>query len=173
MTTSAEVEQWLNTKYGVESELYKELSRLITIGVKEGWAADVEIAGPRYRRARLAAPYAETFFFSITAVLMDSTDNTQNNPEGSFRDDYHSHPYGEFNMVFRSMKVLRSQARAAGVMAAGLRRRREATTIRKPRAALPSRSSSCPQDGLRTTSSRRSIKPRRRTRMKSACRANG
>ncbi|NPT55006.1 4-hydroxylaminobenzoate lyase [Paraburkholderia elongata] len=99
MTTSAEVEQWLNTKYGVESELYKDLSRLITLGVKEGWAADVEIAGPRYRRARLVVPCVETFFFSITAVLMDSTDNTQNNPEGSFRGDYHSHPYGEFNMV--------------------------------------------------------------------------
>ena len=99
MTTSAEVEQWLNTKYGVESELYKDLSRLISIGVKEGWAADVEITGPRYRRAQLVAPCAETFLFSITAVLMDSTDNTQNNLGSSFRGDYHSHPYGEFNMV--------------------------------------------------------------------------
>jgi hypothetical protein len=44
MTTSTDVEHWLNTKYGVESELYKELSRLITLGVQEGWAADVEIA---------------------------------------------------------------------------------------------------------------------------------
>ena len=25
MTTSTEVEQWLNTKYGVESDLYKDL----------------------------------------------------------------------------------------------------------------------------------------------------
>ncbi len=96
MTTSAEVEQWLNTKYGVESELYQDLSRLITIGVKEGCAADAEIAGPRYRRSRLVVPCFETYLFSITAVLMDSTDNT---PDGSFRGDYHSHPYGEFNMV--------------------------------------------------------------------------
>jgi hypothetical protein len=99
MTTGTEVEQWLNSKYGVDSELYKDLSTLITQGVKEGWAADVEIAGPRYRRARLVAPCAETFYFSITAVLMDSTGNTQNNPEGSFRGDYHAHPYGEFNLV--------------------------------------------------------------------------
>ena len=99
MTTSTEVEQWLNTKYGIESELYRDLSRLIILGVNEGWAADAEIAGPRYRRSRLVAPCAETFFFSITAVLMDSTDNTQNNPEGSFRGDYHAHPYGEFNLV--------------------------------------------------------------------------
>jgi hypothetical protein len=99
MTAGAEAEQWLNTRYGVNTELYKDLARLITLGVKEGWAADVEIAGPKYRRARLAAPTAETFFFSITAVLMDSTDNTQGNPEGAFRGDYHAHPYGEFNLV--------------------------------------------------------------------------
>jgi hypothetical protein len=99
MTTSTEVEQWLNAKYGVDSELYKDLARLIKLGVKEGWAADVEIAGPKYRRARLVGPCAQTFFFSITAVLIDSTGNTQDNPENSFRGDYHAHPYGEFNMV--------------------------------------------------------------------------
>lgn len=99
MTAGTEVEQWLNAKYGVDSQLYKDLARLITLGVKEGWAADVEISGPKYRRARLVSPTAETFFFSITAVLMDSTNNTQDNPEGAFRGDYHSHPYGEFNLV--------------------------------------------------------------------------
>lgn len=99
LTPGTDVEQWLNTQYGVESELYRDLARMISQGVKEGWAADVEIAGPRYRRARLVTPCAETFYFSITAVLMDSTDNAQHNPENSFRGDYHSHPYGEFNMV--------------------------------------------------------------------------
>jgi hypothetical protein len=99
MTTDPNVEQWLNTKYGVDSALYKDLARLIRLGVEEGWAADVEISGPRYRRARLVAPCPETFFFSITAVLMDSTGSEQNNPEDSFRGDYHAHPYGEFNMV--------------------------------------------------------------------------
>lgn len=99
MTTSTKVEQWLNAKYGVKSDLYKELSRLITLGVREGWAADIEIAGPRYRRSQLGVPSAETFFFSATAVLLDSTDNTQNNPEGSFRAGYHLHPYGEINLV--------------------------------------------------------------------------
>jgi hypothetical protein len=99
MTTSTEVEQWLNTKYGVESELYRELARLITLGVQEGWAADAEVGGPRYRRSRVGLPSADTFFFSITAVLLDSTDNAQNNPEDSFRADYHLHPYGEINLV--------------------------------------------------------------------------
>ena len=55
MTAGAEAEQWLNTRYGVDTELYKDLARLITLGVKEGWAADTEIAGPKYRRARLVA----------------------------------------------------------------------------------------------------------------------
>ena len=99
MTTSTEVEQWLNTKHGVESALYKDLARLLTLGVKDGWAAHVEIAGPRYRRSQLVLPSSETFFFSATAVLMDSTGTAQNNPEGSFRGGYHSHPYGEINLV--------------------------------------------------------------------------
>ena len=99
MTTGIEFEQWLNTKYGVESALYKDLSRLVTLGVKEGWAADTEVAGPRYRRSRVVMPSAETLFFSATAVLLDSTDNDQNNPEGSLRAGYHLHPYGEINLV--------------------------------------------------------------------------
>jgi hypothetical protein len=99
MTTGTEVEQWLNTKYGVESKLYTELARLITLGVQVGWAADTEVTGLRYRRSQVCVPCADTFFFSITAVLLDSTDNTQNNPGSSFRAGYHLHPYGEFNLV--------------------------------------------------------------------------
>jgi hypothetical protein len=99
MTASTGVEQWLNTKYGVESELYRDLARLITLGVKEGWAADVEVAGTRYRRSQVGLPCAQTCFFSITAVLLDSTDNAQDNPEDSFRAGYHLHPYGEINLV--------------------------------------------------------------------------
>jgi hypothetical protein len=99
MTTSTGVEQWLNTEHGVDSELYQDLARRLILGVKEGWAADVEVAGPRYRRSRLVTPCAETFFFSATVVLLDSTGNVQNNPEGSFRADHHMHPYGEINLV--------------------------------------------------------------------------
>jgi hypothetical protein len=99
MTTGTEVEQWLNAKYGPQSEVYQDLARMVKIGVEEGWAADIQIAGPKYRRARLVEPSEKTFGFSITTVYMDSTGNEQNNPEGSFRGDYHSHPYGEFNLV--------------------------------------------------------------------------
>ncbi|WP_394779765.1 DUF4863 family protein [Undibacterium sp.] len=99
MTAGAVTEQWLNTKYGVGSELYQQLAQLIRTGVQDGWAADAEIAGPRYRRSRIEAPSEHTCFFSIMAVLMDSRDNEQHNPEGSFRGGYHLHPYGEINMV--------------------------------------------------------------------------
>lgn len=99
MTAGDEVEQWLNEKYGPGSDLYEELAALVRSGVRDGWAANIEVGGPKYRRSRIADPSEELYHFSITAVLMDSTGNTQGNPENSLRGDYHAHPYGEFNMI--------------------------------------------------------------------------
>ena len=99
MTASTEVERWLNQKYGPDSELYQTLARLVQKGVEDGWAANVEIDGPHYRRSRIAEPSDRTLHFSITAVYMDSTGNGQGHPDGRFRGQYHGHPYGEFNMV--------------------------------------------------------------------------
>lgn len=99
MTASTEVERWLNQKYGPDSELYQTLARLVQKGVEDGWAANVEIDGPHYRRSRIAEPSDRTLHFSITAVYMDSTGNEQGHPDGRFRGQYHGHPYGEFNMV--------------------------------------------------------------------------
>jgi uncharacterized protein DUF4863 len=96
MTAGAEVEQWLNKTYAPGSELYDRLAALIKAGVQDGWAADVEVQGRRYRRGQICAPSAETSFFSIAAVYMDSCST---DPEESFRGDYHVHPYGEFNLV--------------------------------------------------------------------------
>lgn len=99
MTAGAEVERWLNDRHGPGSALYDTLARLIRQGVRDGWAANVEIDGPIYRRSRLLEPTERSQHFSITAVYMDSRGNTQGNPEGSYRGQYHAHPYGEFNMV--------------------------------------------------------------------------
>jgi len=99
MTTSTEVESWLNQKYGPDSELYQTLARLIRKGVDDGWAANIEIQGATYRRSRIADPSERTLHFSITAVYMDSTGNSQGHPDHRFRGQYHGHPYGEFNMV--------------------------------------------------------------------------
>ncbi|RAY10778.1 DUF4863 domain-containing protein [Actinomadura craniellae] len=91
-TAGEELESWLNHTYPAGSELYAELARLIKIGVlEEGWAANVEVDGPRYRRSRIADPSEDTFYFSITAVYMDSVDR--------YRGQYHAHPYGELNLV--------------------------------------------------------------------------
>lgn len=99
MTAGTEAEAWLNRKYGPGSELFETFARLVKNGLADGWAANVELDGPIYRRSRIAAPSEETRYFSITAVYMDSTGNPQGNPQGSYRGQYHAHPYGEFNMV--------------------------------------------------------------------------
>lgn len=90
-TAGTELEQWLNATYGPGTPLYEDLAKLIKAGVEEGWAANVEIDGPHYRRSRIAVPSEETEYFSITAVYMDS--------QARFRGQYHAHPYGELNMV--------------------------------------------------------------------------
>lgn len=98
LTPGDQVEKWLNEKYSPASEAYQELSKLVQIGVQDGWAANIEVGGQRYRRSRLCDPSEETLYFSITCVYMDST--AMGEPlEQSFKGDYHGHPYGEFNMV--------------------------------------------------------------------------
>jgi Domain of unknown function (DUF4863) len=99
LTAGTETEEWLNRTYGPGTPLYETLAGLIRQGVEDGWAANVEVSGPSYRRSRIFSPSEETLYFSITAVYMDSTGNVQDNPEDSLRGDYHAHPYGEFNLV--------------------------------------------------------------------------
>src|ERR1700739_4179312 len=95
MTPGAKMEKWLNEKYGEESELYQDLSRLIKIGVEDGWAANQQIEGPNYRRSRILEPSSETFHFSITAVYMNSNDPHRFKDEDDsevLRGQYHGHP---------------------------------------------------------------------------------
>jgi hypothetical protein len=102
MTPSAEMERWLNKKYGEDSKLYQDLSGLVKTGVAEGWAANQEVEGANYRRSRLLDPSPETFHFSITAVYMNSNDarTFKDDHDGEvLRGQYHGHPYGELNLV--------------------------------------------------------------------------
>jgi hypothetical protein len=80
MTAGTETERWLNRKYGPDSELYQTFARLVRKGVEDGWAANVELDGPVYRRSRIAEPSERTRHFSITAVYMDSSGNHQGIP---------------------------------------------------------------------------------------------
>ncbi|WGY01783.1 DUF4863 family protein [Nocardioides sp. QY071] len=90
-TAGEDLERWLNQTHGPGSEFYDRVASLVTEGVRDGWAANIEIDGPHYRRSRLAEPSAELNYFSITAVYMDSVE--------PFRGQYHQHPYGELNLV--------------------------------------------------------------------------
>lgn len=99
LTAGTEVERWLTQTYGPDSELYQTLARLVRKGVEDGWAANVMIDGPTYRRSRIAEPSERTLHFSITAVYMDSSGNRQGHADQRMRGQYHGHPYGEFNMV--------------------------------------------------------------------------
>ncbi|MDH6289733.1 DUF4863 family protein [Rhodococcus sp. NM-2] len=90
-TAGGELEDWLNTNYGPGTELYDDLARMITEGVNDGWAANAELDGPKYRRSRIASPSEELSYFSVTAVYMNSVPR--------YRGQYHQHPYGELNLV--------------------------------------------------------------------------
>lgn len=99
LTAGTDTESYLNAHHGPGSEVYDNLARLVRSGVRDGWAANIEVDGPAYRRSRITEPSEQTFFFSVTAVYMDSTDNPQGHPGGVLRGQYHAHPYGELNMV--------------------------------------------------------------------------
>jgi hypothetical protein len=102
MTPGSAMERWLNEKYGEDSDLYRNLARLIKLGVEEGWAASQIVDGVNYRRSRIHEPSAETFHFSITAVYMNSEDAKafKDEQDGDvLRGQYHGHPYGELNLV--------------------------------------------------------------------------
>jgi hypothetical protein len=101
-TAGGELEAWLNENYGPGTPLFEDLSRMITEGVRDGWAANIEVDGPNYRRSRLADPSDVLNYFSITAVYMNSVD--------PYRGEYHQHPYGELNLVV----PLDPEARLAG-----------------------------------------------------------
>lgn len=90
-TAGGELETWLNTHHGPGSPLYDDLARMITDGVRDGWAANIEVDGPKYRRSRIADPQDVLNYFSVTAVYMNSVE--------PYRGQYHQHPYGELNLV--------------------------------------------------------------------------
>jgi uncharacterized protein DUF4863 len=90
-TAGEELEVWLNGTHGPGTELWDDLARIITEGVADGWAANIEVDGPNYRRSRIADPSERLNWFSVTAVYMNSGP--------VYRGQYHQHPYGEINMV--------------------------------------------------------------------------
>ncbi|KAI1170988.1 p-hydroxylaminobenzoate lyase [Nemania sp. FL0916] len=92
LTPGKELEERLNKDYGPGNGYYDDLCRLVRQGLDEGWVAETELGhGRKYRRGKIALPSAQTRFFSITVVYMESED--------VFSGQYHAHPYGEINCV--------------------------------------------------------------------------
>ncbi|GAB7545995.1 4-hydroxylaminobenzoate lyase [Cupriavidus sp. 8B] len=83
-----ELEAWLNKTHPPGSELYDSLASLIIAGEREGWACNIEITGPTYRRSPVFEASPQTYGFSVNSVYMD-------NLVGQF----HAHPNGEINMI--------------------------------------------------------------------------
>ncbi|KAI1336501.1 p-hydroxylaminobenzoate lyase [Xylariaceae sp. FL0016] len=91
LTPGKDLEARLNKEYGPGNPYYDDLCDLVRKGLSEGWVAETEIQGRMYRRGKIALPSAETRYFSITAVYMESQE--------AFAGQYHAHPYGEINCV--------------------------------------------------------------------------
>ncbi|EAW13842.1 uncharacterized protein ACLA_068700 [Aspergillus clavatus NRRL 1] len=95
LTPGLALEKYLNEHYGPGTPYYEDFCTLIRNALThtEGWVATTEIDGPHYRRSRVSDPSADTRYFSITTVYMDSQ------RQEVFRGQYHRHPYGEINCV--------------------------------------------------------------------------
>ncbi|KAH8667637.1 p-hydroxylaminobenzoate lyase [Tricladium varicosporioides] len=91
LTPGKELERKLNAEFGPGNEYYEDFCKYVKIGLDEGWVANVEIDGPKYRRSKISLPTEITKFFSITSVYMES--------EEEYSGQYHVHPYGEINCV--------------------------------------------------------------------------
>ena len=85
------LETRLNQQHGPGTPYYESFRSSILQGLKDGWVAQTELDGPKYRRGRIAPPTPESNFISITTVYMSS--------EEEYRGQYHAHPYGEINCV--------------------------------------------------------------------------
>ncbi|WP_337264710.1 MULTISPECIES: 4-hydroxylaminobenzoate lyase [unclassified Serratia (in: enterobacteria)] len=88
MPLNNELSEYLNAHYGTNTSTYQTLSRLLQLGVEEGWVAYDEIAGPNYRRGRLADPDFNTAGMSVESGLLYNV-----------KGQYHCHTKGEINMI--------------------------------------------------------------------------
>jgi hypothetical protein len=71
-TPGHELEDYLNTNYGPGNPVYEDLCRLSRQGLHEGWLANIELDGAKYRRSKILLPSPENRYFSITTVYMES-----------------------------------------------------------------------------------------------------
>ncbi|KAI4720451.1 hypothetical protein E4T48_03387 [Aureobasidium sp. EXF-10727] len=110
LTPGHELEAHLNKNYGPGNPIYEDLCNLTRSGLDEGWVANFELDGEKYRRSKILLPSAENRFFSITTVYMES--------EEEYSGQYHSHPYGEINCVVQVDKTAELKEVRGGALVA-------------------------------------------------------
>ena len=81
-----DMQDWLNTAHGVDSDTYRKLEETCREGVKEGWLCQHEAGGIRY--GRVFKPDEDLHGFSVDVVDMDN-----------LAGPHHSHPTGEIDLV--------------------------------------------------------------------------
>jgi Domain of unknown function (DUF4863) len=84
----AELEARLNRLFGSGGETFKSLTRLLKLGVEEGWAGYEPVGGADYRRGRIANPSNETAGMSVESGVLRNV-----------KGEYHCHTRGEINMI--------------------------------------------------------------------------
>lgn len=71
-TPGRALEERLNREYGPGNPLYEEMCEYVRQGLEEGWVANIELDGAKYRRSKICLPSEANRYFSVTAVYMDS-----------------------------------------------------------------------------------------------------
>ena len=83
-----DLEERLNSEFGPESEGFQEITRLLRVGIDEGWACYEVIDGDNYRRGRLANSREGKHEFAIESARLKDV-----------KGNYHTHTLGEINMI--------------------------------------------------------------------------
>ncbi|KAF2741393.1 hypothetical protein EJ04DRAFT_3244 [Polyplosphaeria fusca] len=97
LSPGKDLEAHLNQNFGPGNPIYEDLCSLTLQGLEEGWVANIELDGKKYRRSKVSLPKPETRHLSITTVYMKSDDE--------YSGQYHKHPYGEINCVVQIDKT--------------------------------------------------------------------
>lgn len=83
---NTDLQTWLNTEHGVESQTYQDLVASCKQGVAEGWLCNREGGGIRY--GRIFKPADDLAGYSVDVVDMND-----------IKGPHHSHPNGEIDLI--------------------------------------------------------------------------
>lgn len=96
-----QLEAWLNSDWGPESQWYRQMKAQCEAGVREGWLCQREHGGIRY--GRVVQPSDETARFSVDVVDMHDVVGP-----------HHVHPEGEIDLVMPQTPDARFDGTPAG-----------------------------------------------------------